>query len=111
MLHMAHFEKLKYHNVKYRKSNKELKFLWAIKSFQTKAFSLKGATVALNHLFFINSGIFPRLVKSLVSSRWSFGPNSVWGSKEVTTIGKTHPTLGIAYIDFITIFLWFYELS
>ena len=27
------------------------------------------------------------------SSRWSFGPNSACGSKETTTIGKTHPTL------------------
>ena len=26
-------------------------------------------------------------------SRWSFRPNSAWGSVETTTIGKTHPTL------------------
>ena len=24
------------------------------------------------------------------SSRWSFGPNSAWGSLETKTIGKTH---------------------
>ena len=27
------------------------------------------------------------------SSRWSFRPNSVWGSVGTTTIGKTNPTL------------------
>ena len=26
------------------------------------------------------------------SSRWSFGPNSAWGSEEAITIRKTHPT-------------------
>ena len=28
------------------------------------------------------------------SSRWSFRPNSVWGSIETMTIWKPHPTLG-----------------
>ena len=32
-------------------------------------------------------------IKWGASSRWSFGPNSVWGSVETMTIGKTHPNL------------------
>ena len=69
MLHMAHFEILKYHNVKYRKSNKELKFLWAIKSFQTK-----GRNSSLKPLIFYKfwdfdqtckkSGVFPMVIQS-----------------------------------------------
>ena len=30
-------------------------------------------------------------LKRGTSSRWSFGPNSAWGSIETTTMGKTHP--------------------
>ena len=33
------------------------------------------------------------ILKWGASTRWSFGPNFAWGSKETTTIGKTHPTL------------------
>ena len=32
-------------------------------------------------------------VKWGASFRWSFHPNSAWGSMETTTIGQTHPTL------------------
>ena len=32
-------------------------------------------------------------IKRGASSRWSFGPNSTWGSIETTTIGRMHPTL------------------
>ena len=38
------------------------------------------------------------------SSRWSFRPNSAWGSKETTTIGKTHPTLYYIYLIHILVF-------
>ena len=31
--------------------------------------------------------------RGFTSYRWSFRPNSAWGSKETTTIGQTHPTL------------------
>ena len=34
-----------------------------------------------------------RIIKWDASSRWSIRPNSAWDSKEITTIGKTHPTL------------------
>ena len=33
------------------------------------------------------------LLKWSALFRWSFGPNSAWGSIERTIIGKTHPTL------------------
>ena len=36
---------------------------------------------------------FGHFLKWGASSQWSFGPNSAWGSIEMTTIGKTHPTL------------------
>ena len=32
-------------------------------------------------------------VKWDASFRWSFHPNSAWGNIEMTTIGKTHPTV------------------
>ena len=32
-------------------------------------------------------------IKWGVSSRWSFRPNSAWGTIETTTIAKAHPTL------------------
>ena len=32
-------------------------------------------------------------IKWGASSRWSFGPNSTWGSIETTTIWKTRPSL------------------
>ena len=34
-----------------------------------------------------------KLVKWNAPSRWSFCPNSAWGSIETTTIGNTQPTL------------------
>ena len=34
-------------------------------------------------------------IKRGASSRWSFRPNSAWGSIETATIGKTHPTVQI----------------
>ena len=42
-----------------------------------------------------------------VSSRWSFEPNSVCGSIETTTTGKTHPTLYKALVDFLKLGLHF----
>ena len=46
----------------------------------------------------ITSGMIEILVgcngpKKGASLRWSFRPNSAWGSLETTVIGKTHPTL------------------
>ena len=34
-----------------------------------------------------------KMIKWDASSRWSFGSNSAWGSKETMTIRKTNPTL------------------
>ena len=36
------------------------------------------------------------------SSRWSFRPNSTWGSIETSTIRKTHPTLQLLKFEFIS---------
>jgi len=36
---------------------------------------------------------YERSIKWDASSRWSFHPNPAWGSIEMMTIGKTHPTL------------------
>ena len=36
---------------------------------------------------------YMNMIKLDASSRWSFGPNSAWGSITTMTIGKTHPTL------------------
>ena len=33
------------------------------------------------------------IIKWGASSRWSFRPNSAWGSIETTNLAKTHPTL------------------
>ena len=38
--------------------------------------------------------------KVSASSRWSFGPNSAWGSIDTTTIGKTDSTLAGYYENF-----------
>ena len=36
-------------------------------------------------------------IKWAASSRWSFSPNSAWGSIGTATIGKMHPTLLVPY--------------
>ena len=43
--------------------------------------------------------VFSCHLKWGASSRWSFGPKSVWSSIETTTIGKTHPTLQWCYSE------------
>ena len=42
------------------------------------------------YIFLSKNNVF---VKWSASYRWSFSPNSAWGSKETTILGNTHPSL------------------
>ena len=53
------------------------------------------------HFYTLNSH-----VKRGASSRWSFVPNSVWGSIGTTTIGKAHPTVIFRFLFWMKLMLW-----
>ena len=75
-------------------NSKKLVLVFALETKEFYNFEINHIVLPFNGFYDVYSKSWLKyIIKRGASSRWSFRPNSAWGTIETTTIAKAHPTL------------------